>query len=203
MISRMMVEYIAASISSAIIPQPPGNASIFLMPNGLKMSKNLNNPSETRISHQGVSAGPPHRGSSDMSWPTVSSTHAATGSLPQYFSETPLAHVPAIEKNTIAADVIINAGSPGQQIYNGSQSNMPTIAPHVPGATGRNPAPNDVAIIFGKSGNFSFVIGIGRLDFISFFLFLKLLCELVSAQTLLLRVMPPCGLGQNWANHRN
>ncbi len=45
---------------------------------------------------------------------------------------------------------------------------MPTSAPQVPGATGRKPAPNEVAINFGKSGNFSSVIGIGLLDFISY-----------------------------------
>ncbi len=43
---------------------------------------------------------------------------------------------------------------------------MATIAPHVPGAIGKNPAPKEVAIILGKIGNFSYVIGTGLLDLI-------------------------------------
>ena len=39
------------------------------------------------------------------------------------------------------------------QIYSGSHSTTATNAPHVPGATGRNPAPNDVAIILGNQWN--------------------------------------------------
>lgn len=161
----MQAEYMAASTSSAIIPRPPGNFSILLMPRGLKISKNRKSASETMISHHGASWEPPHNGSIEMSCPTVSSTHAATGSFPQYFSETELAHVPAIMKNAIIATDTIHAGVPGHQIYSGSHKTIATRAPHVPGATGKKPAPKEVAISLGKRGNLSSVIGIGLLDF--------------------------------------
>ncbi len=38
-------------------------------------------------------------------------------------------------------------------MYSGSHISTAKTAPHVPGATGRNPKPNDVAISFGKRGN--------------------------------------------------
>ncbi len=162
----MAAAYTAASISSAIMPQPPGNDSIFRIPRGLNMSKRRKRASEMRMSHQGASCRPPQSGKREMSWPTVSSTHAATGSFPQYFSETPLAHVPAIAKKSMRTRVAIQARRPGHHKYKGSHKMIPTSAPQVPGATGKNPAPNEVAIILGKRGNFSSVMGTGRLDFI-------------------------------------
>ena len=38
-------------------------------------------------------------------------------------------------------------------IYRGNQRIMAISAPHVPGATGRNPAPSEVAIRRGRRGN--------------------------------------------------
>ena len=60
---------------------------------------------------------------------------------------------------------------------------MPTRAPHVPGATGRKPAPNEVAINFGKMGNLSSVIGIGLLDFIIYSLLEAAIAFLVRVNT--------------------
>lgn len=111
----MTALYIAASTSSAIMPKPRGKLSR-LIPRGLNISKNLNSARETMIIHQGATSGPPHRGSIEISWPTVSSTHAATGSLPQYFSDIELAQVPAMVKNAMARAVMIQAGVPGSHI---------------------------------------------------------------------------------------
>lgn len=57
------------------------------------------------MSHQGETSGPPHRGSMEIHCPTVSSAQAATGSLPQYRSDTELAQVPATVKATVASNV--------------------------------------------------------------------------------------------------
>lgn len=158
--------YMAANTSSAIMPIPPGNRSILRMPSGLNISKKRNKANDKIIVHHGATVVPPQSGNIDINWPTVSSTQATTGSLPQYFSDTLLAHVPAIRKKSVANTVIVYAGMPGHHIYSGNHRSIATIAPHVPGAIGKKPAPNDVAINFGNRGNFSSVIGIGLLDFI-------------------------------------
>ena len=66
-----------------------------------------------------------------------------------------LAQVPAMVKMTTAAAVTLRVTIGSAHRYSGSHRMIAQMAPQVPGATGRKPTPNDVAIILGKSGNFS------------------------------------------------
>ena len=157
-----------AAISSAIMPYPPGSFSNLRMPKGFMMSKARNSTKLTAISHQGLTCGPAHNGSIAIHCPTVSSAQAATGSLPQYFSDTLLAHVPAIVSAIVAAKVTPKHTANGVHKYNGNHNTIANNAPHVPGIHGRKPTIHDVAISLGSNGNFSSVIGIGLRDFMAY-----------------------------------
>lgn len=99
-------------MSSAIIPYPLGSRSHSLMPSGLKMSKYRNRASDSGISHHGQTA---VTGRSEIHCPTVSSTHADTGSGPQCFSASVLAHVPATVSITVAT--IVTASMTGVDVH--------------------------------------------------------------------------------------
>ena len=99
-----MLAYIPAKTSSIITPNPPGNSSIFLIYNGLMISKNLKR--SKAVNTYGIVTGINNK---LMHIPATSSITTRPWSLPQSGSTLLPLHIPS----AVIMPVIIKAIRPG------------------------------------------------------------------------------------------